>query len=169
MPYAVFTGAFGDNATGAWYAAHAEVRDGLITLWIAMPTGWAQLFSAPAAHVTVKSAAQRITLVSGGREYPILSDPRTVNRALGYNVVGTAANILDKPILGAGVDAGRGLTQVSAASAWNRQGGPEFIEAARHSGAQVSRFGYGPLIALGCGGGLFVVLAVTVITALVLA
>ncbi|MFT4158250.1 MAG: hypothetical protein QM630_10065 [Microbacterium sp.] len=52
--------------------------------------------------------------------------------------------------------------------AFQAGGGPEFIAAARASGAQVSRLGYGPLIAIGCGGGVFVVTVVIVITFLAL-
>jgi len=163
-PYAVFAGSLGDNATGNWYPAQAEVSNGYITLWIGSPAGWMQQFSVPAAEVTVKSAAQRITLVVRGQSYPILAKPRAVGRAVGYGVAGTAASILDKPVFEAGVDVGRGVNQAAAASAWNTGGGPEFIAAARNSGAQVSRLGYGPLVAIGCGGGVAVVILVVVIT-----
>lgn len=164
LPYAVFTGSLGDNATGNWYPAQAEVSNGFVTLWVGSPAGWTQHFSVPATEVTVKSAAQRITLVVRGQSYPILANPRAVGRAVGYGVAGTAASVLDKPVLGAGIDVGRGVNQVAAASAWNTGGGQEFIAAARNSGAQVSRLGYGPLIAIGCGGGVAAVILVVVIT-----
>ncbi|MDQ0647031.1 hypothetical protein QFZ53_001227 [Microbacterium natoriense] len=163
-PYAVFAGSLGDNATGNWYPAQAEVSNGFVTLWVGSPAGWTQYFSVPATEVTVKSAAQRITLVVRGQSYPILAKPRAVGRAIGYGVAGTAASVLDKPVFGAGVDVGRGVNQAAAASAWNTGGGPEFIVAARNSGAQVSRLGYGPLIAIGCGGGVAVVILVVVVT-----
>ncbi|MFT4259527.1 hypothetical protein [Microbacterium sp.] len=167
-PSAVFSGALGDNTTGGWYPARAEVSNGVVTLWVGTPTGWSQHFSVPAQEVTVKSAAQRITLIVRGQSYPILAKPEAVGRAIGYGVAGTAASILDKPVFEAGVDVGRGLNQASAGAAFHAGGGSEFIAAARASGAQVSRLGYGPLIAIGCGGGLFAVIAVIVITVLVL-
>lgn len=166
-PHAVFAGSLGDNATGNWYPAQAEVSNGHITLWVGSPAGWTQYFSVPAAQVTVKSAAQRITLVVGGQSYPILANQRAVRRAIGYGVVGTAASVLDRPVLGAGADVARGVNQVGAARSWTTGGGPEFIAAARFSGAQVSRLGYGPLIAIGCGGGVAVVILVTVIAVFV--
>jgi hypothetical protein len=167
-PYALFTGAFGDNASGGWFPARAEVSNGLVTLWVALPTGWTQYFSVPAPEVVVKSAAQRITLVVRGQSYPILADPRSVNRALQYGVVGGVASVLDKPVLGAGVDVGRGINVAGAAHSFNANGGPAFIAAAQQSGARTSRMGYGPLLALGCGGGLFIAIVVTVITVMAL-
>jgi len=164
QPYAVFAGSLGGTATGNWYPAQAEVSNGFITLWVGSPAGWTQYFSVPAAEVTVKSAAQRVTLVVRGQSYPILAKPRAVSRAVGYAAAGTAASILDKPVFEAGVDVGRGMNQMAAASSWNTGGGPEFITAARYSGAQVSRLGYGPLIAIGCGGGLAVVILTVIIT-----
>ena len=87
MPYsyprATFTGAFGDNATGTWPPAQATIDQGYVTLWVMSQAGWVQRFSLPATQVTVKSAAQRITLVAGGQSFPILADPSAVNRALG--------------------------------------------------------------------------------------
>lgn len=167
-PYTVFSGALGDNATGSWYPARADVSNGFITLWVGTPTGWAQYFSVPAAEVTVKSAAQRITLVVRGQSYPILADPASMGRAVRYNALGVAADALGKPVLGAGVDAGRGLNQVAAAGSFHIGGGPEFLTAARASGAQVARLGYGAIAAIGCGGGLAVAFAVLVITMIVL-
>ena len=115
----------------------------------------------------MKSAAQRITLVVRGQSYPILANPRAVTRALGYGVAGTVASVLDKPIYGAGVDAGRAVNQASAAHSWSAGGGPQFIAAARQSGANVSRLGYGSVAAIGCGGALaVVVLAVILAVAL---
>ncbi|UXM92139.1 hypothetical protein [Paenarthrobacter sp. JL.01a] len=168
LPYVVFSGAFGDNGTGGYFPAQAEVSNGFVTLWVASPSGWVQYFSLPATEVGVKSAAQRITLVAHGRSYPILADPRAVGRALDYNMLGTAANILDKPLYGAKADVGRGLNQLSAARSWNTGSGPEFIAAARSAGARVSRLGYGAIAAIGCGSALLVVVAVLVITALML-
>ncbi|MFT4158249.1 MAG: hypothetical protein QM630_10060 [Microbacterium sp.] len=66
-PYATFSGALGDTATGGWYPANVEVSNGFVTLWVALPTGWAQYFSVPAQEVAVKSAAQRITLIVRAR------------------------------------------------------------------------------------------------------
>ncbi|WP_309103787.1 hypothetical protein [Microbacterium sp.] len=168
LPYAVFSGALGDAASGAWYPARAEVSNGFITLWVGSSTGWAQYFSVPAAEVTVKSAAQRITLTVRGQSYPILADPHAVGRALRYNALGVAAHVLDRPILGAGADVGQGLNQVAAAGSFHIGGGPEFLTAARFSGAQVSRLGYGAIAAIGCGGGLAVVILTLVITVIVL-
>lgn len=164
MPYAVFSGSLGDNATGGWYPAQAEVSNGFVTLWVGSPAGWAQYFSVPATEVTVKSAAQRITLVVRGQSYPILAKPRAVGRAINYGVAGTAASVLDKPVFEAGVDVGRGVNQVAAGAAFHSGGGPEFITAARYSGAQVSRLGYGAIAAIGCGGGLAVVILTLVVT-----
>ena len=163
-PYAVFTGAYGDNSTGAYYPARAEISNGWITLWVITATGWAQVFSVAATEVTVKSAAQRITLVVRGQSYPLLADPTVVTRVLRYGTAGTVATVLDHDRFAAGVDVSRGLTQVSAAGSWVTQGGPEFIAAARASGARTSRMGYGALIGIGCGAGLAVVLLVTVVT-----
>lgn len=167
-PYAVFSGALGDQASGGWYPARAEVSNGFVTLSVGAPTGWVQYFSVPATEVAVKSAAQRITLTVRGQSYPILADPRAVNRALGYNAVGIAADVLNKPVLEAGADVGRGLNQVSAARSWNAGGSPEFLAAARFAGARVSRLGYGAIAAIGCGGGLAVVILTLVITVIVL-
>lgn len=164
LPYAVFSGSLGDNATGNWYPAQAEVRNGFVTLWVGSPAGWAQYFSVPATEVTVKSAAQRITLVVRGQSYPILAKPRAVGRAIRYGVAGTAASILDKPVFEAGVDVGRGVNQLAAGAAFHSGGGPEFIAAAQYSGARVSRLGYGAIVALGCGGGVAAVVVILVVT-----
>lgn len=169
LPYAVFSGSWGDRASGGWYPAQAVVRDGIITMWIATANGWAQHFSVPAGEVTVKSAAQRITLVVRGKSFPILADPAAAGRArtiIGADAVG---HIADLPVVNVASTVGRGVNQGVAAQAFNSQGGGEFIAAARASGARVSRLGYGALIAIGCGGGLLVVLAVVVIAAVVLA
>lgn len=167
-PYAVFSGAFGDNASGGWFPARAEASNGLITLWVALPTGWTQYFSVPAQEVVVKSAAQRITLVVRGQSYPLLADPRSVNRAIGHAVAGGVADVLNKPVFEMGVDVARGVNVAGAAHSFAIGGGPEFIAAAQQSGAKTSRLGYGPIIAIGCSAGLFVVIAVTVVTVLVL-
>lgn len=70
---AVVTGALGDNATGGYLPAHAEVSDGVVTLWVASPQGWVQYVSVPATEVVETSAAQRITLEVRGRKYQILA------------------------------------------------------------------------------------------------
>lgn len=163
-PYAVFSGALGDNASGGWLPARAEVGNGVITLWVGLPSGWTQYFSVRADEVTVKSAAQRITLVVNGQSYPLLADPAAVGRAIGLGAVGGVAGMLDKPGLELGADVGRGVNLAGGARSFQVGGGPEFLAAARQSGARTSRLGYGPLIAIGCGGGLLVVLLVTVIT-----
>lgn len=167
-PSAVFSGALGDNASGSWSTARAEVSGGMVTLWVASPTGWTPLFSVPAHEVTVKSAAQRITLVVRGQSYPILADPRAVGRAIGYGVAGGVADVLDKPGFEMGVDVGRSVNQVSAAQSFRIGAGPEFLAAARQSGARASRLGYGAIAAIGCGGGLAVVILVTVVTVVAL-
>lgn len=163
-PYAVFSGMLGDNASGGWLLARAEVGNGLIALWVELPSGWTQYFSVRADEVTVKSAAQRITLVVHGQTYPLLADARAVGRAIGLGVVGGVADVVGKPGLEIGADLGRGANVAGAARAFQQGGGPEFLVAARQSGARTSRLGYGPLLAIGCGGGLLVVVLVTVIT-----
>lgn len=163
-PYAVFTGAYGDTTTGGWYEARAEVSNGYVTLWVASGGGWAQQFRVPAQQVTVKSAAQRITLVVQGRSYPILAKPAAVGRAIAYGAASTYAEAFDRPVFEAGVDVGRGVNQAAAGAAFSSQGGPEFIAAARASGAQVSRLGYGAIAAIGCGGGALVVIVVVFVT-----
>ncbi|MFD5224495.1 hypothetical protein ACFWHT_02630 [Microbacterium sp. NPDC058342] len=168
LPYAVFSGALGDTATGGWFPAQAAVSGGVVTLWVASPTGWTQRLSVPASQVTVKSAAQRITLVAAGQSFPILADPGAVNRALGLNAANVVAGMVDAPIAGAAATAGRGVNQVNAAQAFSANGGGEFLAAMRASGARVSRLGYGAIVAIGCGGGLLAVIAVTVITLLLL-
>ncbi len=167
-PHAVFTGALGDTAAGGYVPARAEVSDGAVSLSVAAPEGWTQYFSVPAHEVVVKSAAQRVTLVVRGQSYPILADPGSVNRAIGYGVAGTAADVLNKPGLEMGADIGRGINVAGAARSFSANGGPAFIAAARQSGARTSRLGYGPILAIGFGAGLVVVAAVTVITVLVL-
>lgn len=162
-PHAVFTGALGDTATGGWYPAQAEVSNGFVTLWVASGAGWTQHFSVPAHEVTVKSAAQRITLMVRGQSYPILAKPAAVGRAIAYGGGSTYAEVFDRPVFEAGVDVGRGMNQVASGAAFHSNGGPEFIAAARASGAQVSRLGYGALVAIGCGGGLFVTFAVVAV------
>lgn len=167
-PHAVFSGALGDNATGGWYAAQAVVSDGLITLWVGSPAGWAKHFSVPAREVTVKSAAQRITLKLRGRSYPILADPAAVNRALGLTGMGIAGGVTGSSGVSMASGVGRAMNQVGAANSFSVQGGGEFLAAARASGARVSRLGYGALAAIGCGGGLVAVLAVLFITVAIL-
>ena len=53
-----------------------------------------------------------------------------------------------------------------AAYSFHLGGGPGFIAAAQQAGARTSRLGYGPLLAIGCGGGLLVVVVVTLLTLL---
>ncbi|WP_159622005.1 hypothetical protein [Ruania rhizosphaerae] len=175
-PHAVFSGAWGDTTTGAWYPAQAVVSAGIVTLWIgSAAAGWTQHFSVPAREVTVKSAAQRITLVVGGRSYPILADPGAVSRALGFTsmgIVGGVAHHGHRPYRyrryrrrsGAAWDVARGVNQAAAAYAFNARGGGEFLSAVRASGARVSRLGYGALAAIGCGGGVLVVFLVVAMT-----
>lgn len=165
MPYGVFSGALGDNTSGGYYPARVEVSNGSVTLWIGSPAGWNQHFSVPATEVTVKSAAQRITLVVRGQSYPILADPNAVNRALGYTATGVAASALGMPVVGIGADVARGVNQVNAANAWSAGGGPQFIQAAQASGARVSRLGYGAIAAIGCGAALAIVVVIFVIGA----
>ncbi len=166
-PHAVFSGAWGDTTTGAWYPVQAVVSAGIVTLWVASAAGgWTQHFSVPAQEVTVKSAAQRITLAVGGRSYPILADPAAVGRALGFTSMGIVGGITHHhPGYGVASDVGRGVNQVAAANAFSARGGGEFLSAMRASGARVSRLGYGAIAAIGCGGGalvVFVVIAVAV-------
>lgn len=163
-PYAVFSGALGDTASGGWFTARAEVSNGFVTLWVALPTGWSQVFSVPAHEVTVKSAAQRITLVVRGFSYPLLAYPQAVNRAIGYGIAGGVADILEKPRFEMGVDVGRAVNVAGAAHAFQLGGGPDFLLAAQRSGARTSRFGYGPILAIGCGAGILVVIVVTCLT-----
>lgn len=167
-PYALFDGGLGDNATGQYIPARAEVSNGFVTLWVVSPTGWTQYFSVPAHEVVVKSAAQRITLVVRGQSYPLLADPGAVGRGIGYGVVGGAADVLGKPGLEMGADVGRGMNVAGAARSFRLGGGPEFIAAARQSGARTTRLGYGPILAIGCGGGLAVVVIVTLVTVFML-
>lgn len=168
LPSAAFSGALGDAATGRWHQAQAVVSGGIVTLWVASPTGWVQHFSVPASEVTVKSAAQRITLQVNGQSFPILADPAAVARGRSLAATSTVSHAADLPAIGAASNVGRGVNQAAAAHAFNAQGGTDFIAAMRASGARVARVGYGALVALGCGGGLFVVIAVTVITTLIL-
>lgn len=168
QPYAVFTGALGDNAAGGYFPARAEVSDGAVTLWVASPSGWTQYFSVPAHEVVVRSAAQRITLVVRGQSYPLLADPRAVDRGIQLGAAGTVAEILDKPRFGVGIDVRRGVNVAGAAHSFHLSGGPEFVAAAQHAGARASRLGYGPILAIGCGAGLLIVVTVTAITVFVL-
>lgn len=166
--YADFMGAYGDNSTGTYYPARAEASNGFVSLWVAGTNGWSQFFSVPATEVSVKSAAQRITLVVRGQSFPLLADPGAVNRALGLNTMGLVANVRGEWGPAWGLDAGRAMNQVSAANAFNAGGGPQFIQAARLSGARVSRLGYGAVAAIGCVSALVLVVLVTVITVAVL-
>lgn len=163
-PYAVFSGALGDNATGSWFPARAEVSNGYVTLWVALPTGWTQYFSVPAGDVTVRSAAQRITLVVRGQSFPMLADPRSVDRAIKHAIIGGVADVLDKPRFEMGVDLARTVNVAGAAYSFHLGGGPAFLAAAQQSGARTSRMGYGLLLGLGCGGGVLVVIVVTLVT-----
>ncbi len=163
-PSAVFSGWLGDPATGGWSPTRAEVGGGWITLWIASANGWEQHFRVSAPEVAVKSAAQRITLVVRGQNFPILSQPAAVDRSMAYGAAGAAGGALHLPALRTAATVGRGFNQASAASAFNAGGGPQFLAAARASGAQVSRVGYGPLLGIGCVVGVVVVIAVVVIT-----
>ncbi|MGO3886896.1 MAG: hypothetical protein ACTJHU_11425 [Mycetocola sp.] len=164
LPSAVFAGALGDTVSGGWFSARAEVSQGYITLWILQPTGWARYFSVPATEVIVKSAAQRITLDVRGKSYPILADERSVARTIRHGIAGGVASVLDKPVFGIGVDVARGVNVAGGAHSFALGGGPEFLAAAQRSGARTSRFGYGPILAIGCGAGLLVVVVVTFAT-----
>lgn len=168
LPHAVFSGSWGDRATGRWHPAQAAVSDGFVTLSTPGPTGWTQRFSVPAREVTVKSAAQRITLVVRGQSYPILADPGAANRAMALATTGIVGNIAGVPGVSAGSNVGRGLNQAAAARAFNAQGGAAFLAAMRASGARVSRVGYGALVAISCVAAVFIVLATVVITVAVL-
>ncbi|WP_309127494.1 hypothetical protein [Microbacterium sp.] len=168
LPHAVFTGAWGDTETRGWSAAQAVVSEGMVTLWIASPNGWMQQFTAPASQVTAKSAAQRITLNVHGRSYPILADPGAVGRALNLTGMGIAGNLIDAGGVSAASGVGRTVNQAAAAHSFTAGGGKEFLTAMRASGARVSRLGYGAIVAIGCGGGLALVIATLVITVLVL-
>ncbi|WP_139205475.1 hypothetical protein [Plantibacter sp. MMLR14_011] len=166
LPHTVFSGAFGDHATGQYLPACAEVRDGFVALWVATPAGWMEYFRVPAQEVVVKSAAQRITLVVRDQSYPMLADPRSVDRALYHGIAGGVAGILDKPRFEMGVDLARTVNVAGAAYSFHLGGGPGFIAAAQHAGARTSRLGYGPLLAIGCGGGVLVVILITLVTLL---
>ncbi|WP_271983815.1 hypothetical protein [Pseudoclavibacter terrae] len=165
FPHSTFSGALGVG--GGYVPANAEIADGWMTLWALAPEGWAVVFRAPVPEITVTSRAQSIHLTVGGAKYPMLADPGAVNRALGYTTAGTVAAILDRPMAGAAADVGALRNQFSAASSWSAGGGPQFLDAARRSGARVSRLGYGAIAAIGCGTGLAVVIIVTVLTVLV--
>ena len=95
--------------------------------------GWVQRFSLPATQVTVKSAAQRITLVAGGQSFPILADPSAVNRALGWNAAKIVGGAVGSTALDVGSAVGRGVNQFSAAQSFSAGGGAEFLAAARAS------------------------------------
>lgn len=166
FPSAVFSGALGDKASGQWFPAQASVSGGILTLWVASASGWVEQFSVPATEVTVKSAAQRITLQVRGQSYPILADPAAVNRAMGLAGTNIIGNIADLPGVGLAGNVGRGVNQAAAAQAFNAQGGGEFIAAMRASGARVSRLGFGALVAIGCGGGALVAIVIVVATVL---
>lgn len=163
LPQATFSGALGNAANGGWSAAQAVVKDGVVTLWTAAPTGWTQLFSVPVGEVAVKSAAQRITLVVRGQSYPILADPAAVNRAMGLAGTGIVGNLAHVPGVSAASSVGRAANQIAAANAFKASGGGEFLAAMRGSGARVSRLGFGALTAIGCSAGLLVVLVIVVI------
>ncbi|WP_430592111.1 hypothetical protein [Humidisolicoccus flavus] len=163
-PSAVFSGALGDHVSGGWFPAQAEVSNGFITLWVALPNGWTQYFSVPAQEVVVKSAAQRITLVVRGQNYVLLADARSVKRALRLGIAGGVASVLDKPRFGVGVDLGRAINVAGGARSFQLGGGPEFLAAAQHTGARTSRVGYGPILGIGIGCGALVVVGVTIIT-----
>ncbi len=94
-PRATFFAAYGDTATGQWHPAQAVLDQGMVTLWILTPTGWAQAFSLPAAQARVSSATHRITLVAGGRTYPLLADQASVARANALTTAGLAASMLE--------------------------------------------------------------------------
>lgn len=172
MPYsyprATFTGAYGDTATGTWHPAQATIDQGFVTLWVLSPTGWVQRFSVPTGQLTVKSAAQRITLVIAGQSFPILADPGAVYRALGLNMVNIVGGAVGSETLGLSSTIGRGINQIGAAQSFQAGGGADFLAAARASGSRVSRLGFGALAGIGCGVGVLVTFAVIVITLIVL-
>lgn len=173
---AVFTGSLGDRASGTWSPARVEIAGEVMTLWVHAPGGWSQVFRAPAQEVQVRSAAQRITLVLHGRSYPILADPSATRRALRaqgraarWSTYGRLAHWDGHHVAHRSLaNVSRGLTQAGAAHAFESQGGGEFLAASRASGARVSRWGYGPLLALGCGIGLLVPVLVLVIAGMLL-
>ena len=168
QPDAVFSGALGDTTSGTYHPARAEVSSGMVSVWVVTPAGWTLVFSVPAHEVVVKSAAQRITLVVRGQSYPLLADPGAVARANQYGIAGGVADVLNKPQLAMSMDMGRGASVAGGARSFYANGGPGFVAAARQSGARTSRLGYGPIVAIGCGAGLVVVVVVTAITVFVL-
>ncbi|WP_424464116.1 hypothetical protein [Pseudoclavibacter helvolus] len=169
FPQATFSGAIGAPDGRGYAPAHAEVSDGRVTLWALEPDGWVVVFAAPASEVTVRSAAQNIRLAVGGQKYVLLADPDAVTRAVVYTAAGAAAAIYDRPGAGVAADVGKLRNQISAANAWNVGGGPQFLDAARQSGARVSRLSYGALAAIGIGAGIAAVILITAITVAVLA
>ncbi|MFF7291204.1 hypothetical protein ACFY9N_01590 [Microbacterium sp. NPDC008134] len=62
------------------------------------------------------------------------------------------------------MDVARTINVAGAAYSFQLGGGPAFLAGAQQSGAQTSRTGYGMLLGLGCGGGILVVILVTVVT-----
>ncbi|MBF4549290.1 hypothetical protein [Pseudoclavibacter sp. VKM Ac-2888] len=170
MPFirATFSGALVNPAGNGYVPGNVEVSDGWVTLWALTPDGWTVVVRAPAPEVSVRSTAQKIRLSVGGRQYLLLADPDAVIRALGYSTAGAVAAVLDRPVAGAAADVGALRNQISAANSWNVGGGPQFLDAARLSGARVSRLGYGAIAAIGCGAGIAAVLLVTVITVLII-
>lgn len=162
-PRATFFAAYGDTATGQWHPAQAVIDQGMVTLWIMTSTGWAQLFSLPAVQVRVSTATHRITLVAGGRSYPLLADQASVGRANALTTAGFAAGMLDLDTLRAWTHFARFANQGRAADAFAAAGGHEFLAAMRASGSSVSRMGYGAIMGIGCGCGLLLAVGTLVI------
>jgi len=168
QPQAAFSGSLVDPATGRWQPAQAVVSNGLVTLWVASPTGWVAAFCVPINEVGVQSAAQRITLTVQGRKYPILADPGAADRARRLTAFTTTGRAFGMPAVTAWGNSRRVANQVGAAQAFTAGGGYEFLAAMRSSGAQVSRLGYGAIAAIGCGVALVVAALVLLIAAMVL-
>lgn len=168
FPRATFSGALVSSGGAGYVPGNVEVTDGWVTLWALSPDGWTVVVRAPAPEVSVRSTAQKIRLSVGGQHYLLLADPDAVTRALGYSTAGAVAAVLDRPVAGAAADVGALRNQISAANSWSVGGGPQFLDAARQSGARVSRLGFGAIAAIGCGAGVAAVLLVTVITVLVI-
>lgn len=166
QPRAAFQGYWMAPSAGGAVAVWLVVEDGVIAMLAPgqSPSGFVDVFRVPVHQARVASAAQRITVSVGGRSYPVLARPLgpIVGPVLG--LAGATAHLAGAEGVHLAGTAARAGNVAADASAFARQGGPAFLEAARSSGTPVRRTGYGVVLGVGFAIGLLVVVLVTGIT-----
>lgn len=157
------------------------VPGGSVPVWLVVENGWIALrapgqapgglvdvFRMPARQVRIASAAQRITVFAGGVRHVLLARPMGSIIGAGLGVAGSVAGLAGREMAQARFTAMRFGNVAMDSSAFNSQGGPAVLAAARMSGAAVRRTGYGVILTLGLIAGLLIALVTFAILVAVL-